>query len=375
MLVSIVQPAFTGTSGGVNQEDDVWHLDVVFCLDLSGSTNGLIDNVRENIWGIVNLTSSMRPETHLRIGVVGYSRPSFGKNDFYVKTLSKLTDDFDELAFELNKLKTSIEKGDQFVSNALEVAGMQMNWTKEKQAVRLLFLVGNGNVDTGSSDYRTVTDEIRESGIQLVPVYCLRQRELSDEAGWEQIGRISGNSYEQIWITKRDPFITAGQGTDQLKKLHYELDKLALPVGKEGQREYDEMKSCDDHSLGYLPHNYEDRLYYRISKKYLDGMAPWDLVSDTTITTARLSVMEDIELAADSINGMSGSRLAVLLEKMRTDRRKVISQMRQTLPVRRQSMINGMLLGNGLITDHVLERIVLFHIVKQCQAAGITPVR
>lgn len=70
-------------------------LDIVFCLDLSGSTNGLVDDVREELWTIINQVHAFDPAPELRIGIIGFSRPSFGKENAYVKVLSDLTTDFD----------------------------------------------------------------------------------------------------------------------------------------------------------------------------------------------------------------------------------------------------------------------------------------
>ena len=82
-------------------------LDIVFCIDLSGSTNGLIDDVREQLWMIINQAHELEPVPDLRIGIIGFSRPSFGKEKAYVKVLANLTNDFDSLAFELFRVASS----------------------------------------------------------------------------------------------------------------------------------------------------------------------------------------------------------------------------------------------------------------------------
>ena len=128
-------------------------LDIVFCLDLSGSTNGLLTDVRDNLWLISNEIDQMNPRPALRIGVVGFSRPSFGKNNAYVKMLSDLTDDLDHVAAELYKLKPCIEKGDQIVSAALNTAIADASWSKDEQATKLIFVVGNGMVTANGYEY------------------------------------------------------------------------------------------------------------------------------------------------------------------------------------------------------------------------------
>ena len=93
IILSIQSNASNKKSG---RKDSRLHpLDIVFCLDLSGSTNGLIDDVREQLWKIINQAHELEPVPDLRIGVIGFSRPSFGKEKAYVKVLSNLTNDFD----------------------------------------------------------------------------------------------------------------------------------------------------------------------------------------------------------------------------------------------------------------------------------------
>jgi hypothetical protein len=70
------------------QQSEERPLDIVFCLDLSGSTNGLVNDVRDNLWLIANELNAMQPKPDFRLGVICFSRPSFGKEDGYVKVFS-----------------------------------------------------------------------------------------------------------------------------------------------------------------------------------------------------------------------------------------------------------------------------------------------
>ena len=111
-------------------------LDIVFCVDLSGSTNGLINDLRDNLWLIINQANHMEPKPDLRIGVIGFSRPSFGKENSYVKILAPLTPNFDLVEMELYKLRPSIEKGDQIVSEAIRTAVNGMSWSDRSKEAR-----------------------------------------------------------------------------------------------------------------------------------------------------------------------------------------------------------------------------------------------
>ena len=82
------------TTGLEEKIDPVKPIDVVFCVDLSGSSNGILDDIRERYWEIVNQVNEYRPSPRLRIAVVGFSRPSFGAKTGYVKIIKGLTSDF-----------------------------------------------------------------------------------------------------------------------------------------------------------------------------------------------------------------------------------------------------------------------------------------
>ncbi len=56
-------------------------IDVVFCIDFSNSTNGVSALLKDQIWGSVNNFLSMNPQPDVRVGIVGYGRPSFGGKD------------------------------------------------------------------------------------------------------------------------------------------------------------------------------------------------------------------------------------------------------------------------------------------------------
>ena len=51
-------------------------VDLVICLDTSGSMEQLIDSVRGRIWDIVTELSFLQPTPHLRVGLLTYGTPS-----------------------------------------------------------------------------------------------------------------------------------------------------------------------------------------------------------------------------------------------------------------------------------------------------------
>src|SRR5436309_13038343 len=67
------------------------NVEVVFCLDTTGSMGGLIQAAKQKIWAISNQIATGRPTPLLKVGLVGYR----DRGDQYVTRIFDLTDDLD----------------------------------------------------------------------------------------------------------------------------------------------------------------------------------------------------------------------------------------------------------------------------------------
>src|SRR4051794_4918479 len=65
------------------------HIDVVFCLDCSGSMGPVIETAKQKVWSTVNEITRAKPSPILRIGLLGYGNFDKEYRQF------DLTDDLD----------------------------------------------------------------------------------------------------------------------------------------------------------------------------------------------------------------------------------------------------------------------------------------
>src|SRR5213594_3107126 len=79
-------------------------VEVVFCLDTTGSMGGLIDGAKAKIWAICNQIAGGKPTPDLKVGLVAYR----DKGDVYITQVHDLTDDLDHVHA---KLKTFTADG------------------------------------------------------------------------------------------------------------------------------------------------------------------------------------------------------------------------------------------------------------------------
>src|SRR5688572_16674505 len=66
------QAALPGGDAAPGAAEDKPHIDVVFCIDCSGSMGPVIEAAKQKVWAIVNEVARAKPAPVLRIGLLGY---------------------------------------------------------------------------------------------------------------------------------------------------------------------------------------------------------------------------------------------------------------------------------------------------------------
>src|SRR5262245_22352391 len=78
-------------------------VEVVFCLDTTGSMGGLIEGAKAKIWSICNQIAGGKPTPDLKVGLVAYR----DKGDEYVTKVFDLSDDLDAIHGHLKTFKAA----------------------------------------------------------------------------------------------------------------------------------------------------------------------------------------------------------------------------------------------------------------------------
>jgi hypothetical protein len=101
-------------------------VEVVFCLDTTGSMTGLIDGAKQKIWSICNKIASGKPTPDLKVGLVAYR----DRGDVYITKIFDLSDDLDAMHAHLMTLQAD-GGGDEpeSVNEALQVALHKISWS------------------------------------------------------------------------------------------------------------------------------------------------------------------------------------------------------------------------------------------------------
>src|SRR5919202_2877314 len=147
-------------------------VEVVFCLDTTGSMGGLIDGAKRKVWSICNQIAGGKPTPDLRVGLVAYR----DRGDDYVTKVYDLTDDLDAVHANLMKFVAS-GGGDEpeSVNQALYDAVHKVKWSKDRKTLRILFLVGDAPPHMDYPDdvkYPQTCKLAVEKGILINTIQC-----------------------------------------------------------------------------------------------------------------------------------------------------------------------------------------------------------
>lgn len=315
------------------QTDNATPVDIVLCIDLSGSTNGIIEHIRNHLWHFVHEMEMLQPQANYRFGFVGYSRPSFGKDNAYVKVIRDLSFDNEALSSEMFALKPVVEQGSQFVGAALMSCIKNLRWSKESNAVKIIFLAGNGFVNADGNTYKKASELAASRGIVIHSLYWMSYTLPRELPGWREIAGMTEGKFYNVNVQYNHTGIDTGFDTQALSMLNEELNSTYLYYGKDGKTRYLMMTAQDENILEVSPRGFRYRMSYKASSRYQKKNSSWDLVDLFAKTDFSKKDFEP-ELLPDSLQKMSAAKFYDFVVAKNETRNQVLAKMQRLLDAR-----------------------------------------
>ncbi len=275
-------------------------LDVVFVLDTTGSMGGLIEGAKQKIWSIASRLASGTPTPRIRVGLVAYR----DRTDDYVTKRFELSEDLDAVYANLQGF-TANGGGDgpEHVGQALGEAVSLMQWSNDKKAARMIFLVGDAPAHDDYKDgwnTRVWAKKAIEKGIVVNTVRC--GADGTTGALFAELARLADGTY--VSIEQSGGMVAVATPFDaEMQKLNAEIADRTLVGGGAAARA--EGKSKLDGLKNMAPSSTADRVSFR------EKAAP-------TKSMADVSVRGGIAINADptAVNAMKEEELPEPLRAM-----------------------------------------------------------
>jgi Mg-chelatase subunit ChlD len=146
-------------------------VDVVFVLDTTGSMGGLLEGAKAKIWSIAGTMAKGKPAPVLRVGLVAYR----DKGDAYVTKVIGLTEDLDAIYARLQELDAD-GGGDEpeNVRQGLHDALTKIEWSKDRSALKVLFLVGDAPPHDDYTDVPAIDDLCKTAAAAEIVINTIR---------------------------------------------------------------------------------------------------------------------------------------------------------------------------------------------------------
>src|SRR5437588_4674660 len=171
-------------------------VEVVFCLDTTGSMTNLIDGAKAKIWSICNQIANGKPIPDLKVGLVAFR----DKGDEYITKVFDLSDDLDTIHGHLKKFQAA-GGGDtpESVNQALDDSVNKIKWSTDKKTLRIIFLVGDAPPHMDYTDdvkYPVTCKKAVEKGIIINTIQCGTDADCTKY--WKDIAVKSEGSFAAI---------------------------------------------------------------------------------------------------------------------------------------------------------------------------------
>ncbi len=172
-------------------------IELVFCLDATGSMGGLIGTAKEKIWEIVTELSQSTPAPKVKIGMVFYR----DKGEAFVTKRFELTEDLDGIYSNLLAIQAQ-GGGDspESLNQALYEAVTKMGWSKNGSVYKTVFVVGDcpPHMDYSDDVKYMETCEIAQGKGIILNAIKLGAGCADAIPHFQAIARCSGGEYKQL---------------------------------------------------------------------------------------------------------------------------------------------------------------------------------
>lgn len=298
-------------------------IEIVFVVDISGSTGGILPSVRARFWEIQNEIARFDPLPNYRFGIVCMGRPSFKKENNYVQVISDLTDDIDAAAYPFFQIKDVTAPGNYFVGHALDVAVNQISWSEEPNAIKIIYLVGNGKPSAGPG-FRKPLRDAGEKGIIINSLYFLTYSNPEEQAEWKTIAEQTGGQFFVIGLKEPAIVIKKPYDGSMLREASYMINSTYVYYGPTGLERYEMQADLDEEAELLGENELEARTFFKATQLYQGKNHEWDLI-DLGNTGNGVPIRQNRKLMDERLQAMSEKDFSEFLVETGYARKEYIS--------------------------------------------------
>jgi hypothetical protein len=340
-------------------------IQLAILLDTSGSMDGLIGQAKSRLWKIVNELAAAKKDgqaPHLQVALYEYGQDSLSAASGYLRRIVPLTNDLDRVSEELFKLQTN--GGQEYCGQVIQRAISDLQWSMQKDDLKLIFIAGNEPFTQGSVNYKNSCREAIARGIIVNTVFCGNYQE-GLQSEWKAGADLADGQYLAIDADQSPPPVSAPQD-NEIASLSRELNQTYLAYGKDGAGGKTRQKEQDLNAAALSGEVAAQRAAAKASPQYSNSA--WDLVDAKKAGQVKLEEMAEADLPLE-MKGLSAKGRTAYVTVMQS-KREVLQKKIAGLHAERERFVENALKNQA--TTNTLDSAIISALRQQAALKNFT---
>ena len=327
-------------------------VDVVICLDTSGSMKDLLDSTRARIWDVVNELAKLKPTPELRVGLLSFGTDQGTEREGFIVQHLDLTEELDSVYSKLMAL--TIGGHEEYVGRVVDKAIDGMSWSRNPDALRVVFVAGNESADQGveSHDFRVAVRAARDRGIIVNALYA-GNREQGVVEHWPEVARGGQGNFSAIDPASGTIQVATPQDA-RLLELNALLNKTYMPYGPRGRDGLANQVAQDGNASRLGVESCSSRIVAKGGALYTN--ASWDLVDATLTEGFDWNALPLADLPKE-LQSMTRAQQVASVEAMRKQRESIQTEI-QRVSAERETFIRKALAADATGLGSAMRRAI-----------------
>ena len=319
-------------------------IQVAVLLDTSNSMDGLIAQAKAELWRIVNEIAAYKkngqdPEVH--VALIEYGKQSLPAGEGFMRIVVPFTAELDRVSEALFALQTN--GGDEYCGQAIDMAVDALQWSREPDDFRSIFIAGNEPFTQGRVDFRFAIGKARKAGIAVNTIHCGGLDE-GIRGAWRDGADLGQGSY--MAIAQNDQQVNIATPYDaEISQLGQQLNDTYVGYGRKGESAKMRQAVQDNNAAAVGGSTAVERSLTK-SKASVYANEDWDLVDAKKKGKADLKAMAPAALPAEMQKMNEGEREA-FVEKKAKDREEIQAKLTSLDAKRKKFIADEQKKGSG----------------------------
>lgn len=325
-------------------------IQLALLLDTSNSMDGLINQAKSQLWKIVNELGKAKyngDPVKLEIALYEYGNDRLSSKEGYIRQVNSLINDLDKISENLFALSTN--GGNEFCGHVIKNSLDQLEWSDNKDVLKLVYIAGNEPFNQGPVDFREECMKAKENGIFINSIFCGNHEEGID-THWKD-GALYGDG-EYTSLQQDNATVYVKTPFDQkITSLNLQLNDTYLAYGAQGGYYIENQLRQDFNAESISEENKVERSISKSSAVY--DNQNWDLVDKKKNSDFNIEEISEDALPAE-MKGLSNEEKLEFIEVKGEERSQINIQI-QELAKKREEFIKNKSYGNETLSlDQIL---------------------